>query len=182
MATTQGSKALYSDVKNWYTVFNNLASNYSNGITTLTVPSSGAKITATQINNLHDKIDAFRNDYYLGTVSSYWPQGTDATKGEKITPTGISSILATISNASKVVCKNLATNLSGAYPNGNHSSGTCSSQCSPYGSCTSGGNSGQTGYYNSCPRGLNSNTPKTNGDYSCGTTILVTCTQSTVTA
>lgn len=67
MAVSTGSKALYSDLKNWYDVFNNLASNYSNGISTLTVPSSSSKISASNINNLNDKIDAFRADYYLGT-------------------------------------------------------------------------------------------------------------------
>lgn len=54
LAVSTGSKALYSDIKNWYDVFNSLASNYSNGITTLTIPASGSKISATNINNLND--------------------------------------------------------------------------------------------------------------------------------
>lgn len=67
MAVSTGSKALYSDLKNWYDTFNSLASNYSSGISTLTVPASGSKISATNINNLHNKIAEFRSDTYLGT-------------------------------------------------------------------------------------------------------------------
>lgn len=126
MATTQGSKALYNDVKNWYTVFNNLAANYSSGITPLTVPSSGTNITAAQINNLHDKIDAFRKDYYLKTVSAYWPQGVDVVKGSHIKPINLSAILATVSNAAKVVCKNTAACSSGTQGSGTHDNGVMS--------------------------------------------------------
>lgn len=86
LAVSTGSKALYSDLTNWYTVFNNLASNYSNGITTLATPASGSKISATNINNLNDKIDEFRSDYYLGTKSEWWPVGSDVTVGTLITP------------------------------------------------------------------------------------------------
>lgn len=67
MAVSTGNKALYSDLTNWYSVFNSLAANYSNGITQLTTPASGSKISATNVNNLNAKITEFRNDYYLGT-------------------------------------------------------------------------------------------------------------------
>lgn len=67
MAVSQGNKALYSDLKNWYDTFNSLATNYSNNLTALTVPSSGSKISATNINNLHSRIAAFRSDKFLGT-------------------------------------------------------------------------------------------------------------------
>jgi hypothetical protein len=59
LAVQTGSTALYSDMKNWYDVFNNLASKFSNGISTLTVPASGSKISATDVNNLNNKIKEF---------------------------------------------------------------------------------------------------------------------------
>lgn len=54
MATTVGSRVDYSDLRNWYNTFNNLANNFSNGITALTVPANDAHaVRATEINNLH---------------------------------------------------------------------------------------------------------------------------------
>ena len=59
MAVSTGSKALYSDLVNWYTVFNSLASNYSNNISTLSTPAADSKISASNLNNLHTKITEF---------------------------------------------------------------------------------------------------------------------------
>ena len=140
MAVSTGSQALYSDMKNWYDVFNNLASNYSNGISTLTVPSSGSKISATHINNLNDKIDEFRSDYYLGTKSAWWPIGSDVTVGTLIKP-GLTGILGVVSNATKVVCRNIANNSSGTYSCGSYSSGANSYGIKSNGTLASGSNS-----------------------------------------
>lgn len=122
MAVSTGNKVLYSDLTNWYTVFNNLAKNYSNGISQLTTPASGSKISATNVNNLNAKITEFRNDYYLGTQAAWWPVGTNVTVGNLITP-ALTGILGVVSNATKVICKNIANNSSGTYSCGSHSNG-----------------------------------------------------------
>ena len=179
MATTQGSKALHSDIQNWYTVFNNLASNYSSGITTLTVPSSGAKITAAQINNLHAKIKAFQSDYYLGTQAAWWPTGTNAVSGSHIKPTNLSAIINTVSNASKVKCKNIANYINGDCPNGPCNNGSKNNTCI-YGTRQIGPNS------SACTSGSMSNgacNPKgtcTSGTMSSGTEVLITCSCTTL--
>lgn len=126
MSTGRGDKAAYSDVKNWYDTFNNLARNYSNGIGTLTVPSAGARISASDINNLHSKINSFRSDAYLGTQAGWWPTGTNVGTGALISSGSLSSILTAVSNASRVKCKNTATNAKGAHNNEVHWNENCS--------------------------------------------------------
>ena len=59
MAVSTGNKALYTDLVNWYTVFNSLASNYSDTISTISTPAAGSKISASNLNNLHAKITEF---------------------------------------------------------------------------------------------------------------------------
>lgn len=174
---TQGDKASYTnDIKNWYTVFNSIISTDNFGIATLTVPSSGSKIQATQINALVDKVTEFRNNNYLKTQLSWFPAGSKVTAGvTKITPSNTTFINTVISNASKVKCANTATKTCGTHSSactsGTKSSGTkghgsnsdgtltnqkhwnshtCSSSCT-YGccvkSCNYGSNNVSTCYY-----------------------------------
>lgn len=119
MATSAGSTISYSDLSSWYTTFNNLCSKYSNGIATISTPASDSTVLATNINNLHAKITSFRSDKFLGTKSAWWPTGTNVTAGATIYASNLTAILGVVSNASKVKCKNTATN-----NNGKHSS-TC---------------------------------------------------------
>lgn len=179
MAVSTGNTALYSDLKNWYDVFNDLASRFSNGIATLPVPGSGSKISATNINYLNDKINAFRSDYYLGTQASWWPTGTNVTTGTQIKAT-MTGILGVVTNATRVVCRNISTNASG-----NHSCGQPTVSCSNvqcqhldngYGDCPNGN------YYIgcdhvACPNGQNPNgdCPNTSHSYNkkqCGTSSV----------
>jgi len=67
LALNTGDKALYTDMSNWYTKLNSLATNYSSGVATKTVPSSGTKLLASNINNLNALLTSFRSDYWLGT-------------------------------------------------------------------------------------------------------------------
>lgn len=188
MATTQGNKALLSDIKSWYTTFNNLASKYSNGIASLTAPAADSSITAAQINNLHAKITSFRSDKYLGTKAAWWPTGTNAVKGNPIKPSNLTAILGVVSNATKVKCKNTANNSYGSSSttctsgsrscsscgnttNAKYCTKTCSSVCTltgkdPY-TCNYGTKT--SGFHNSgtaCSSGTN-----TSGKKTCGTTI-----------
>lgn len=124
MAVQTGQKAEYSDLINWYQVFNTFISNYggpnaaeleedanATGISQLTVPSSGAKIQATDVTNLTAKIEEFKTDTYLKTEPDLWVSDSEAAVGVPIRPIAITSgISTTITNMEQVVCRNLATN------------------------------------------------------------------------
>lgn len=179
MATTQGEKALLSDLNSWQTIFNNLASNYSNGVSTVALTTSNTSITASQINTLHARITSFRADKYLGTQAAWWPTGTNVTVGNPITPANLTAIINTVSNASKVKCKNEASNSSGDCPNGDHNRGNRDNTCK-YGTrtsgfltsgCTSGAMSNGT---------WNPNGSCTSGKNTDGQSILITCTCTTI--
>lgn len=180
MATTQGEKALFSDLVSWHNVLNNLATNYSDGVSTVSLPSEGAAIGASRINTLHDRITKFRSDKYLGTQAAWWPVPTNVVQGEHIKPANLTAILGTVSNASKVKCKNIAKNSSGSCPNGNYNRGNRNNTCK-YGTrqsgtlssaCTSGAKTNGT---------WNPNGSCTNGSKTNGSTILITCTCTTLT-
>lgn len=155
-------------MKNWYDVFNNLATNYSNNLSTLSVPSSGSKISATNVNNLHSKIQEFRSDKFLGTQVSFWPTGTNVTVGSPIKPAQINSIITVVNNAGKIKCRNEATNSSSSQTNGSYSSGLNS-----YGTtgitCPNGlnGNGVQANFLNTvgCSSGYHQNGKDSNGWY-----------------
>ena len=162
MAVSVGSVIAYSDLSAWYDAFNNLARTYSNGIATISKPSSGGTIRAAEINNLHSMISRFRTDKFLGTQSAYWPTGTNVSAGNVIYAASVTAaITRAYSNASRVKCKNTATNNSGR-----HSSSCRSGRNSS--SCSNGRNSVQCTYgrnengarYNGASR----STPDSNGD------------------
>lgn len=201
MSTGRGDKAAYSDVKNWYDTFNNLASNYSNGIGTLAVPSAGARINASDINNLHSKINSFRSDAYLGTQAGWWPTGTNVSAGAQITNGSLSSILTTVSNASRVKCRNTATNSKGAQSNGTRNNGACEwgtwenvdKSCGGHGYGRKSNGRRSSGYHWNGDRGngvwgnvsqsngANGDGTNSHGNHSSGTVIDITCAQGTKT-
>ena len=88
MAVSTGSSALYSDMKGWYTSLNAVITSYGGGvISSLTVPSSGKNIGATDINNLKSKLDEMKNDTYLGSVPSLYPTYSVVSSGTLISAT-----------------------------------------------------------------------------------------------
>jgi hypothetical protein len=56
-----------SELKDWYSAFNAVINNYSGGnISALPTPDGGTVITA-DINDLYNRIDAFKSETYLRT-------------------------------------------------------------------------------------------------------------------
>ena len=63
-----GESLNYSEIKNWYDVFNEVITKYGgNEIASLTLPEQGGKAQPADINNLYNKISEFVADEYLGT-------------------------------------------------------------------------------------------------------------------
>ena len=64
-------KILLSELKDWYTIWNQVISNYGGGlISTLTTPG-GSPAKATDVNALFNKIDEFKQDEYLKTEAQF---------------------------------------------------------------------------------------------------------------
>ena len=61
-----GESLSLSELRNWYTAFNNVISNYASEIGVLPTPDWGTAIPS-DLNALYDKIDAFKSDTYLKT-------------------------------------------------------------------------------------------------------------------
>lgn len=195
----QGEKISYSELLNWYEVFNNLATNYSENVTALSIPVSGKKAEPSDINNLHEKINQFRSDTYLGTKAEWFPIGTDVSKNEYIRAIDPTAILGVVSNATLVKCRNVATNTcgvhgSGSLSHGSKGNGTWGNTQKSCGTKSHGDwhNEGNTdGWYSSGKKtnGWWSHSTRSCGEHGCGTNnhaskgnttvIDITCVHST---
>lgn len=165
MATNAGDKALYSDLVNWYNVFNTFISSYGGGaIATLATPAAGSTIQAAHINALYSKINEFKTDTYLSTKPSFWISGTAVSAGQLIQAAQITPITQTITNMGQVKCRNITS----------YNYGTCSSGYYSNTSCTSGSHSSGS---KSC--GKRTYSSKSCGFYGSGTCANGTCTNGT---
>jgi len=109
-------KILNTELQNWYTTVNSVATNYGGGITTLTTPTANKKAEATDINNLVTKITQFKNDSYLGTQPQlYNDLPTSVAAGAYIQQNLQSGMVTTIENLSLIKCRNAATNNNTCY-------------------------------------------------------------------
>ena len=149
MGTNRYDIVDYDDLRNWYTQFNRLVS-YSSGLSTLTVPADDRhSVRAREINDLHSQITNFQNDYYLGTQAAWWPTGVMVNRNQIIEATSLGAITTTVSNVSRVKCKNTATNSHG-------------------GMCENTMKSNSAKINTNCSQGQNSNTYKAHHVYDYG--------------
>ena len=157
MAISQNQKIEYTDLKSKYDSFNTFITNYGGSIAKLTVPANSPNphpVDDADINNLNGKINEFKADTYLKTQTSWWVNAT-VTAGNPAKASDWTNINTTISNFSKVKCRNSGTNSytlknhSCQYGTHNHncSYGTNTHTCSPLGT-----------YSNNCANGTCSNT------------------------
>ena len=189
MAISKNSTLSHSDIKSIYDSFNSFINSYGGTIAKLTVPAKYSAVDDSNVNNLNSKINEFKNDEYLKTQSSWWVNKT-VTAGNLVYASDMTNINTTVSNFSKVKCRNTATNNKGTKTNGKHNKGTDSD-----GTCTINGTNGRgCGAHNGnnhgawnegCKNGSNSVT-KSNGDkknvyHSNTSTIDITYAQSTKT-
>ncbi len=165
-----GETLSYTELKNWYTTFNNVISNYGGNLSTKSVPSSGSKAVASNINNLFTAINEMANEEYLGTQSSlYSTDYTVVASGGKITRSSTTPISNTASKITQIKCRNKISYSCGTNNNGTNSdsynyNGTCSS-----GSCSNGSCSYSTRMCGSKSSGNWSNGNNSNGSCSSGT-------------
>lgn len=171
-----GESLNYSEIKNWYDVFNEVITKYGgNEIASLTLPEQGEKAQVTDINNLYNKIAEFVADEYLGTQPTlYDTDYSIVSSGNLIMRTAITPISNTTSKLTEIQCRNKITYTSGTKSNGAHDEGTKSNtQCgkgthsngfNSNGNCSSGGRS-----RGACGKGYKSNGTKTNGYHGQGT-------------
>ena len=62
-----GEPLSLAELQTWYNTFNTIINNYGGGeIETLPIPDGGL-IVPSDINNIYDKINAMKNDEYLGS-------------------------------------------------------------------------------------------------------------------
>lgn len=171
-----GESLNYSEIKNWYDVFNEVITKYGgNEIASLTPPEQGGKAQAADINNLYNKIDEFVADEYLGTQPTlYDTDYSIVSSGSLIMRTATTPISNTTSKLTEIQCRNKITYTSGTKSNGTKGNETCSNtQCgkgtksngfNSNGNCSSGGNS-----HGACGKGYKSNGTCTSGYHSQGT-------------
>lgn len=180
-----GESLNYSEIKNWYDVFNEVITKYGgNEIASLTPPEQGGKAQPADINNLYNKISEFVADEYLGTQPTlYDTDYSIVSSGSLIIRTATTPISNTTSKLTEIQCRNKITYTSGAKSNGSHDNGTKSNtQCGKgtkgngfksNGNCTSGGRhfgacgKGQKGN-GTCTSGYHGQGTKSNGDHSNG--------------
>lgn len=180
-----GESLNYSEIKNWYDVFNEVITKYGgNEIASLTPPEQGGKAQPADINNLYNKISEFVADEYLGTQPTlYDTDYSVVSSGSLIIRTATTPISNTTSKLTEIQCRNKITYTSGAKSNGSHDNGTKSNtQCGKgtkgngfksNGNCTSGGRNfgacgkGQKGN-GTCTSGYHGQGTKSNGDHSNG--------------
>lgn len=161
-----GESLNYSEIKNWYDVFNEVITKYGgNEIASLTPPEQGGKAQPADINNLYNKISEFVADEYLGTQPTlYDTDYSVVSSGSLIIRTATTPISNTTSKLTEIQCRNKITYTSGAKSNGSHGNGTKSNTQCGKGACGKGKKSiaGNTS-------GVNGNGTKTNGYHSQGT-------------
>ena len=180
-----GESLNYSEIKNWYDVFNEVITKYGgNEIASLTPPEQGGKAQPADINNLYNKISEFVADEYLGTQPTlYDTDYSVVSSGSLIIRTATTPISNTTSKLTEIQCRNKITYTSGAKSNGSHGNGNKSNtQCGKgtkgngfksNGNCTSGGRhfgacgKGQKGN-GTCTSGYHGQGTKSNGDHSNG--------------
>ena len=142
MAISQNSRIDRSDINSMYTSFNNFISSYGGGMAGVgNAPGQYTTIYASTITNLNNKIDNFKSDTYLGTQSSWWSKASNVAQGRIIYASDMNPLVTTVSNFSKVKCRNTANNTYGnnanccnsnakACANANNNPQTCSHNCS----------------------------------------------------
>ena len=139
-------RAKYSDIKEWYDKTNEVITKYSNGLSNITLAENKKLIENEDLNTLYNKFNEFKNDYYLGTKPEFYSEYSIIANGKVLLKTQVDSIIDTVSNFEKIICKN-------TYGNNNTCSQTTGydpkdSNCN-YSSCRWAG-----GYANgSCPYG-----------------------------
>lgn len=125
-----GETLSYTELKNWYTTFNNVISNYGGSLSTKTVPSSGSQAIPSNVNNLFTAINEMANETYLGTQPSlYSTDYTVVASGNKINRSSTTPVSSTASKITSIKCRNkisysCGTHNSGTKSCGNNSSGT----------------------------------------------------------
>lgn len=150
-----GESLNYSEIKNWYDVFNEVITKYGgNEITSLTPPEQGGKAQPADINNLYNKISEFVADEYLGTQPTlYDTDYSVVSSGSLIIRTATTPISNTTSKLTEIQCRNKITYTSGAKSNGSHDNGTKSNTACGKGACS---------------RGTKTNVWRSNGSHSLG--------------
>lgn len=135
-----GESLNYSEIKNWYDVFNEVITKYGgNEIASLTPPEQGGKAQPADINNLYNKISEFVADEYLGTQPTlYDTDYSVVSSGSLIIRTATTPISNTTSKLTEIQCRNKITYTSGAKSNGSHDNGTKSNTQCGKGACAKG--------------------------------------------
>lgn len=170
-----GESLKYSEIKNWYDVFNEVITKYGgNEIASLTPPERGRKAQPADINNLYNKISEFVADEYLGTQPTlYDTDYSIVSSGSLIMRTATAPISNTTSKLTEIQCRNKITYTSGTKSNGSHGNGTKSNTECNKGTRSNGSNSlGQNvvnlNTYGTCTKGTRSNGTNHNGYHGQG--------------
>lgn len=200
MSVDQGNLALYSDMQYWYNTLNTILTNYGGSLGTLSVPTQD-KIDASDINTLKTKIDAMKQDEYLGSVSSMYTTYNVVNQGTLITATTSSQYNTLINNLKNTIkCRNLATNSNTTKSHGKnshtdktnstYSHGSNWNENNPNGIQSQGVNGASVYFWNGvCENGRKENGYDSNGQNqhttqqhlknSHGTVINITCANTT---
>lgn len=173
-----GESLNYSEIKNWYDVFNEVITKYGgNEIASLTLPEQGGKAQATDINNLYNKIAEFVADEYLGTQPTlYDTDYSIVSSGSLIMRINTTPISNTTSKLTEIQCRNKITYTSGTKANGSHDNGTKSNTACGKGTCSSGSQVLGSLSCGSNSLGRKTSGRKSNGHHVQGTKGNGTCT------
>ena len=98
MAIGVGQIILSSDMRSWYTRLNTIIRNYGPSLGTLTVPNAGKIAEASDVNNVVYKLNAMKNDAYLGYDKSLYTAYAAVSVGQIIAATTGTQLNTVITN------------------------------------------------------------------------------------
>ena len=177
-----GEPLSLEELKTWYTTFNTVITNYGGGtISTLPVPANQAKVLPTDVNNMYDKIQAMKNDEFLGT-QNFYSTFTKVAQGEIVERADATPIIETAQKIASIKCRNTTTFTNGyhshttkSHTNKSHTSQSNGTQsANPKSNGNNGNQNNAHGTYsgcstNWCNNGLCYWTQQSNGTYGQGT-------------
>ena len=161
MALSASNPALYSDLTDLYTKLNSVISNFGDGMSTINAPSQST-ITPSDIVRLQKKMDAMKNDDYLGSVPSLYAAYTTGMERSELLhapsgePTSINNLYT------RVVCRNTAACTFGKNNHGNNNNGNNSNGTNSNSTNSNGNNNNSTNSNGTKSNGLNFNVSGSN--------------------
>lgn len=158
-----GEPLSLTELKEWYTALNTVITNYSGGtISTLTAPADAAKVLPTDINNAYDRIQAMKDDEFLGT-QNFYSTFTKVAQGEIVERADAAPIVETTKKITAIKCRNTTTYTNQYHSHTEKNNTAMENGTQSHGNQTNGSNSQGTHGNQNNANGQYYNSSKSNG-------------------